>query len=282
VKPLLVWAVADGDGKRVGDIVAQLRAPAGGRIYLNGRRATVEDRVEAGDRVEIYPQREAPAEGVRILAQRDGVVLAYKPAGLPTETTRLGEDSLLSALLTELKGGAVRAASRLDTMVSGVCVCTLGRDAARRVVSWRQAGQLVRRYVGIGAGKLEEHEGRWEWPMARGRDRGGRHRAILEGKDARPAATRFTVEESAPEGVLLRLEPETGRMHQLRLHASRAGVPLYGDRLYGGAVQVVDETGAVHALGRIALHAAAVETPTLRAESPLPEELAALWRVLMG
>jgi 23S rRNA-/tRNA-specific pseudouridylate synthase len=285
LKPLVVWSVQAGDGKRVADIVARMRglgAPDDGRVYLNGRPASAGDRVEPGDRVEIYPQRAASADGVQILAQRDGVVLVYKPAGMPTESTRLGEDSLVSAVIAQLKGGRVHAASRLDTMVSGVCLCTLGKDAARRVLRWRQDGQLQRSYLGIGHGTLADAGGRWEWPLATGRDRGGRHRALIGAQGARPAATRFAVKAATASAVRLRLDPETGRMHQLRAHAARAGVPLYGDRLYGGPTQVVDATGAVHALSRLALHAAVVETPTLRAEAPLPADLETLWRLLGG
>src|SRR5690606_25469486 len=121
------WVVQPGDGATVGDILAQMEgqmsAPLGaemgsqGRILLNGRVAAPDDEVDPGDRLEIYPLREVDTRGVSILAQRDGIVLAFKPAGLPTETTQAGSDSVVSELLGRLKGGRVHAASRLDVAV---------------------------------------------------------------------------------------------------------------------------------------------------------------------
>ncbi len=283
MKPILQWAVQPDDGRRVRDVLVRMHdlgAPKDGRIYVNGRRAALDDLVEPGDQVEVYPRREAAnPDSVSVLAQRDGVLLVHKPAGMPTETTKLGEDSLLSALIGKLSGGEVRAATRLDVQVSGIVICTLGSDAQRRIEKWRRNKQLVRTYIGIGHGSLEADEGVWEWPLGKLRDRAGRHRVAIQGKDPRAASTRFEVIGRAEAAVLLRLSPKTGRMHQLRAHASIAGVPLFGDRLYAGPRQIVAASGAVQALHRIALHATVVETPGIRAESPLPAELKQLWQL---
>lgn len=275
------WAVQIDDGRRVRDVVKRMRelgAPEESRIYVNGRRAELDDLVEPGDRVELYPLREPlDPDAVSILAQRDGIVLAHKPAGVPTETTRLGEDSLLSALIQKLSGGSVHAATRLDVQVSGVVACTLGRDARRRFEKWRANNQLSRTYVGIGSGQLATENGRWEWPLGKVRDRGGRHKMATEAPNPKPARTRFEVKARAPSAVLVELRPETGRMHQLRAHARLAGIPLFGDRLYGGPRQIVTASGAVAPIERIALHCAVIEIPTLRAEAPLPDDVQKLW-----
>ena len=71
-------------------------------------------------------------------------------------------------------------------------------------------------------------------------------------------------------------------MHQLRAHAAIAGLPIYGDRLYGGAGSIVDDNGKVHELDRIALHALHVEAPTVAATAPLPEAMQIMWRALGG
>lgn len=278
------WAVSIDDGRRVRDVLKRMRelgAPEEGRVFVNGRRAELDDLIEPGDRVELYPLREPlDPDAVSILAQRDGIVLALKPAGVPTETTRLGEDSLLSALIQKLSGGTVHAATRLDVQVSGVVACTLGRDARRRFEKWREGNQLSRTYVGIGSGQLATDKGHWEWPLAKVRDRGGRHKVATEVPHAKAARTRFEVTQRAPTAVMLELHPETGRMHQLRAHAHLAGIPLFGDRLYGGPRQIVTASGAVEPIQRIALHAAVIEIPTLRAEAPLPEAMRQLWEEL--
>ncbi len=280
------WAVQLDDGRRVRDVVKRMQEQGGavaGRVFVNGRRAEPDDLVEPGDRVELYPQREPlDPDEVTILTQRDGIVFALKPAGMPTETTKLGEMFLVTALIGKLNGGKVHAATRLDVQVSGIVACTLGKDARRRFERWRETNQLVRTYVGIGAGALDEPSGVWEWPLKKVRDRAGRHRVITEASGAKEARTRFEVLDRTPAATMLEMRPETGRMHQLRAHVSLAGLPLFGDRLYGGSRQIVMPDGEVRAFGRIALHAKRIETPTLKAEAPMPDAMHDLWSGLQA
>ncbi len=289
MKPVIGWQVQSGDGERVAEVLSKLpEAVRKGRVFVNGRRAEPSDRIEVGDRLEVWPRRSPPEQGgVTILAQRDGIVLASKPAGLPTETTRLGDDSVVSELIGQLNGGQVRAATRLDAMVSGVVVCLVGKDAARRVDKWRAMGQLRRSYLAIAKGSPSTDEGcpttgEWSWSLARVRDRAGRHLARHGVPKARRALTRFELLASVADASLLRLVPETGRMHQLRCHASMAGLPLWGDRSYGGPHRLSDQQGSVVELDRVALHCFSVSLPALRAELPVPEKLLALWRSLGG
>jgi 23S rRNA-/tRNA-specific pseudouridylate synthase len=287
MKPSMAWIVADGDGTSVGEVVAKMRAlgaPVRARVFVNGRPADEGDVVEPGDQVELYPQRDSfrGKTQVEILAQRDGVLLVYKPAGIPAETTRLGEDSVLTELLTMFKGGTIHAASRLDVGVSGVMVCTLGRDANRRVHDWRAAGQLRRSYIAVVHGLVEDDGGTWSDALGRTRDRGGRHKASAEANDKKRAVTQYRVVARAGGAMLLLLEPETGRMHQRRAHAALHGVPLYGDRLYGGPPTASDDMGRVSPVDGIALHALRVALPSATATAPPPARMIDLWRTLGG
>jgi 23S rRNA pseudouridine955/2504/2580 synthase/23S rRNA pseudouridine1911/1915/1917 synthase len=87
--------------------------------------------------------------------------------------------------------------------------------------------------------------------------------------------------------TLLALAPFTGRTHQLRVHASHAGAPLLGDRVYGGPVRLTRPNGSVLPLSRIALHAARVVVPDARGEpfevrAPIPDALESWWLSLGG
>jgi 23S rRNA pseudouridine955/2504/2580 synthase/23S rRNA pseudouridine1911/1915/1917 synthase len=193
---------------------------------------------------------------------------------------------------------AVHAASRLDIGVSGAVLCAVGERAQRHVAAMRAAGRIRRVYVGIAAGVIEG-EGSWNTPIGRASIGSGRSRPIAGGLSASPAATRFGAiawargARAAGRGLgaekttLLRCEPITGRMHQIRVHAALAGAPLLGDREHNGPRTLVDRQGRVIPIERIALHALAVELPgedgkLLRAVSCPPADLRALWKALDG
>jgi 23S rRNA pseudouridine955/2504/2580 synthase/23S rRNA pseudouridine1911/1915/1917 synthase len=85
---------------------------------------------------------------------------------------------------------------------------------------------------------------------------------------------------------MLAVVPETGRTHQIRVHASHAGAPLVGDVVYGGPNRIVTASGAVVAVRRIGLHAAWVEVPACaglwRVDAPPPADLTEIWQLLSG
>jgi 23S rRNA pseudouridine1911/1915/1917 synthase len=217
-----------------------------------------------------------------VLAEREGVILAAKPARYATEPTPHSTPSVVHELSRLYGGRPVHAASRLDVGVSGVVLCTLGHEAARRVATLRAAGRLHHTYLGIARGELVG-AGSWVWALGRGRDLAGRPLARSGGGDTRSAVTHYAVVATAAEGTLACFRLETGRMHQIRAHAARAGVPLFGDRRYGGPGSVSDGAGRVHAIERVALHCARLELEGLLvAEAPVPEALCRLWRLLGG
>ncbi|GAC1365693.1 MAG: hypothetical protein NVSMB47_17000 [Polyangiales bacterium] len=92
--------------------------------------------------------------------------------------------------------------------------------------------------------------------------------------------------------ALYALAPQTGRTHQLRVHAASAGIPLLGDGAYGGVTRLTTSTGAVRTFRRIALHCAAVDVQLdarsdgdaagekISVRSPVPPELAAMLATL--
>jgi 23S rRNA-/tRNA-specific pseudouridylate synthase len=219
---------------------------------------------------------------IRLLARSGGIVLVSKPAGLPSEAAPGASRSVVSELALLLGEGPVHAASRLDVGVSGVMVCTLGRAASRRLEALRREGAVVRSYLGIASRAPVPEAGAWELPLGARRSHAGRARASTQGRDVRPARTRYRVLRRLDVGALVAFEPVTGRMHQIRAHAALTGAPLFGDARYGGLRRSVDARGAVVALGRIALHAWRVALPELEATAPVPEELRALWRRLGG
>lgn len=238
------------------------------------------------------------AAELRILGEYRGLLFVDKPAGLQTEPDARTTDTLLSRLATQLREPTTRlhALSRLDTGVSGVVTIALSSDASKLVQGWREQGRFRRRYLGLATSPrgasdapcAEDRMGTWAESIGRAagslRSVGGRNPESAHTDYARIASAGLP--RANPSALhLLALAPLTGRTHQLRVHCTAHGLPLLGDRAYGGASRFISDSGAVSALDRIALHAAWVELPLsapFRIEAPTPAFLLDIWRAFAG
>lgn len=274
----------------LGELVERWGEPAAsaladGRLFVDGRRVLdPKELLRPGARVEIFAARSSAPSELRVLGRWGGIAAVEKPCGLATEPDHSGIANTVVALAARSFGvsrDAVHACSRLDVGVSGVVLLALDQAARQRVVAWREQGKLQRRYVALAVGAPSPARGVWQGAI--GRARGSKR--CVGGAQARPAKTRYATVAATPRGALLALEPVTGRTHQLRVHASHAGAPFYGDALYGGPRSLVRAGGSVEPIGRVALHAAWVRLPLeggLRVEAEIPAELSGLWQALDG
>ncbi|HLV20724.1 MAG TPA: pseudouridine synthase [Polyangiaceae bacterium] len=259
-----------------------------GRVFVDGRRVLADTgELVAGSIVEVFEAR-PPLEPARALDRREGLVVAFKPAAMPTEPDRRGSgDSLVRVIARDLALDArrVHAVSRLDVGVSGLVLLAITEGAQRHAAELQQAGKLERHYLAIAAGCPTPPSGEW-----RGE--------VRVGSRALPAISRYRVIESLPSPrlqlldagggtpSLLHLTPLTGRTHQLRQHARAAGAALLGDRRYGGPSRLRDEGGGVLPLARICLHAFRVVLADQRGAAWTVEAgselLASVWADLGG
>ena len=234
-----------------------------------------------------------PVSELRILGEYRGLLFIDKPAGLQTEPDARTTDTLLSRLAAQLRlpDSRLHALSRLDTGVSGVVTIGLSPDSNRLVQGWREQGRFKRRYLGLATsamGSSLARAGAWSESIGRGagslRSVSGRNPETAHTDFARVASAQLV--RATPSALhLLALAPVTGRTHQLRVHCTAHGLPLLGDRAYGGASRFTSDNGAVTALERIALHAAWVELPLsapCRIEAPTPAFLLDIWRAFAG
>jgi 23S rRNA pseudouridine1911/1915/1917 synthase len=288
------FVVREGDGRTIAEALARfglaVDAVTDGRVFLGKRRVTDPSlAVPIGDELVVEPPR-ATVEGVSVLSEWRGLYAVLKPAGLSTEPDLHGGASLVRSVSEVLRVApdVLHAVTRLDAPVSGIVVVARGAEAARLAAELKGEGRLGRRYLGLASAPVAPPSGTWDAPIGTG----AKGRATIGGRDARAATTRYrqiaTVPASGPtRAALLRLEPVTGRTHQLRLHAAAAGAPLLGDASHGGPRRVVLADGRVVALSRVALHAAqVVVTSGARVEwivtAPEPADLVALWVDLGG
>ncbi|HMA96868.1 MAG TPA: RNA pseudouridine synthase [Polyangiaceae bacterium] len=266
-----------------------------GRIFVNRRRIHEPDqRLARGDEVTWNAGRLEPnievLRGQLVLESRDGLVAAAKPAAWASEPDRSGSATSLSEQLLGVLGiRELHVATRLDVGVSGLVLCATNAEARRYLAHLVGTSAFHRIYLAVVAGVPPER-GTWRGSVD-----------AHSGVRARPAVTHFEClsRVSLPQGstlgdaqradqiALLTLRPETGRRHQLRIHASRAGFPLVGDRRYQGPARFIDATGRVTAIDRILLHAASTQVPLpghriWKLVCPIPEDFQELWRRLGG
>jgi tRNA pseudouridine32 synthase/23S rRNA pseudouridine746 synthase len=128
----------------------------------------------------------------------------------------------------------------------------------------------------------EPAEGLIEAPLRR--DEAGREAFMRisapDHPDAETARTRYRTLAAAPGAALMELDPETGRMHQLRVHLAHLGRPIAGDARYGGALVVAGQPVA-----RLMLHAAKLSFPhpaggTTTIAAPTPADMESLLQAL--
>ena len=274
---------AAGEGPLVA-LVGDAAAIAEGRVFVGRKR--VQDAsftVKAGDEVTLAAPAKSQVVDVPVLARIGDFLALAKPAGIPTIPDHGGASHTLLAHAARIAGlppAAVHPTSRLDREVSGVVVFALSPLAAARMKDARDEGAYARRYVAIAARAPARASGLWDARIGRAKDPRKRQ---VDGRESTDARTRYALVATAPGGqALLALAPETGRTHQLRVHAAHAGAPLLGDRAYGGPPRITLPGGRVLALDRVYLHCARVVACGLDVVAPVPAELETAWASLGG
>ena len=211
---------------------------------------------------------------IPILFEDGESLVINKPAGLPIETPRKGGPAL-SDHLEELKLGFQRApvpVHRLDTDTSGCLLLARNPKALKRFNAAFEAKTVSKTYLGIVAGPVEEEEGTIDLGLSKISSEAKGWRMIVA-KKGKPSVTHWTKRKELQDGLtLVEFRPETGRTHQIRVHAEHAfGRSLLGDPVYGNKDSRVRRT---------MLHASALVMPRdgkpdIVAEAPLPADFEA-------
>lgn len=230
---------------------------------------------------------------VRIVWRDPHLLVLDKPPRLPTTAPDGGP--CLVAIANRLDPDAPRMhpTSRLDAETSGVVVFARTQRATRALIDARRHGTYRRVYVALVAGRVEPAAGTWSWPIARDPSDPRKRTAADEGEGARAAgaqdaASEYVVAAATPTASVLHVRPRTGRTHQIRVHAARAGVSLLGDVHYGGPRRCVLADGSVVTARRVMLHCAAVAVPhpvsgdRMVFRSEAPADLSKVWTDLGG
>ena len=191
--------------------------------------------VRAGGTVTIgwVPLPEEPlALDLPVLARGEGWLAVNKPSGIPVHpVNRVRENSLIRLLRRQEGVESLRLVHRLDRETTGVLLIAATPGTARDLALSFERGQVDKQYLALVSGEVEGEAGEIDLPIG---DRAGRKVFVRrEAGSGAPARTRWRVERRLRGRTLLRLFPETGRRHQLRVHLAAVGHPILGDILYG-------------------------------------------------
>lgn len=197
-----------------------------------------------------------------LVIHEDAEILALnKPAGLSSQGGR-GQVHTLDELLwafAKSNGNRPRLVHRLDRDTSGVILTARTKPAAAFLGKALMARRVRKTYLAIVTpGAPSPTGGVIETPLRR--DEEGREAYMRvcgpDHPDAETARTRYRTLSVGERAALVELSPETGRMHQLRVHLASIGRPIAGDPRYGGALQL-----GPAAVPRLMLHALSLEFP---------------------
>jgi len=202
----------------------------------------------------------------RVLFIDAEAMVVDKPAGLPVDAPRDGSLSVMNHL-DSLRFSYARLplpVHRLDRDTSGCLLLARNPRAHKRFAGAFEAGTVTKSYLAVLDGIPREPAGRVDLPLTKISSREGGWRMTVE-KLGKAAVTNWETVGIAANRALVLFTPETGRTHQLRLHAATGiGIPIVGDPVYG--------TGG----SPMMLHAYALTVPrdnhaAITAVSPLPE-----------
>ena len=298
-------------GKRLDQVLAELFPEysrsrlqqwiKAGQVLLDGKTAQKpKDKVEGGEQIAIQAEQvdagEWQAESIplEVVYEDEDLIVINKQAGIVVHPGAGNPDgTMLNALLhhaPELKviprAGIVH---RLDKDTSGLMVVAKTLTAQKSLVEQLQERTVKREYEAVVKGVMTAG-GMVDEPI--GRHHKTRTRmAVVDEDEGKPAITHYRVIERFRAHTHIRVQLETGRTHQIRVHMSHVNYPLIGDPVYGGRLQfpkgcseaLKEKLGAFK---RQALHAAQLTLihpktgEEMSWQAPLPEDMVSLLKVL--
>tara|TARA_Y100000310_G_scaffold341018_1_gene438783 strand:- start:4782 stop:5666 length:885 start_codon:yes stop_codon:yes gene_type:complete len=230
--------VTESSSQRIADyligVFHQLPSKSSIRKAIKAKRITINHQIAAtatipskGDVISYFNQvskiKPYPLE-VPVIYEDEYYVIVNKPAGLPTSGNlfRTSEAALAHTHFQTTdsnKLSSPRPAHRLDSLTSGLLIAAKSNEALLLINKLFEQGGIQKTYQALVMGQTPE-SGNWE--------------SIIDGKVAKTSFRKLSTVRSLKndELTLLELSPKTGRTHQLRIHCSEAGFPIYGDPLY--------------------------------------------------
>ena len=263
-------------------------------VAQNGVVLKKSDELTPGSLLEIdfsepagYVPEVTRVDNLEILYADDDVVVVDKPAGVAAHTGPGWEGP---TVVGALRAAGIRVSTsgpveregivhRLDAGTSGAMVVAKSELAYGKLKNEFRYHRVEKIYTALATGRVNPLIGTIDAPIGRAPGREFKMAVVSGGK---PAVTHYDVIEELPGATLLKVQLETGRTHQIRVHLAAIGHPLVGDTEYGADRKTAARLG----LERQWLHASrlAFRHPRtgldVAVQAPLPADLAAVLELL--
>jgi 23S rRNA pseudouridine955/2504/2580 synthase len=267
-----------------------------GEVRVNGRRASPQTRLEAGDRVRLPPVRRPPGDPhagavprlpaaalraqteAAIIYEDDRLLVLDKPAGIAVHGGSGISFGVIEVLRAQRPNQSLELVHRLDRDTSGCLLVARHAGTLRTLHALMREGAVEKRYLTLVRGRWELGSKRIDVPL-RTDTRVGGERTVRPSASGKDAVSEFhPVQFFGRTATLMEVTLRTGRTHQIRVHALHAGHPVAGDEKYG------DEAfnAELRALGlsRMFLHAHSLsftwpQGAPFSINTPLPPDLKA-------
>jgi 23S rRNA pseudouridine955/2504/2580 synthase len=246
-----------------------------GQVRVNGGRAKAERKLEAGDEVRIPPVRvtiddeggkSPPSKGLLAALEasvvfEDARLLAInKPSGIASHGGSGVSYGVIEALRALRPKDSLELVHRLDRDTSGLMVLAKKRSALvelQALLREDHGAGIAKRYLALLLGRMPDGVMSVDAPLHVGLRQGG-ERHVQVGPNGKPSLSHFRVLERRGGQSYCEVRIETGRTHQIRVHAQHIGHPIAGDDIYGDEPanrRLREQVG----LKRLFLHASTLE-----------------------
>ena len=236
-----------------------------GAIRVNRKRIKSDYRIQESDEITVPNLRLSQITKVTpgrrlqqllenaIIHEDDDILVINKPCGIAAHAGS-GNDFGVIEIMRASRGTeeALELVHRLDKETSGCLLIAKNRSILLRLQQAFQQNQVEKHYLLLVNGLWPNALKEINKPLAKNSRSSGEH-LVRSNDEGKPALTKFRIVQRFSSWTLLEACPETGRTHQIRVHAAESGYPIAGDKKYGDKTcrQLNQSVG----LSRLFLHA---------------------------
>ncbi|WP_341819870.1 RluA family pseudouridine synthase [Wolbachia endosymbiont (group A) of Brachyopa scutellaris] len=225
-----------------------------GLIKVDDCKAKSSDRVNSGQTITLkhlnyienansdrkYNEKLVNLLRENILYEDEYILAINKPAGVIVQGGVKVKISMSDLLDQIREGETFKIVHRLDRDTSGVIIFARNANVARYLMEEFKGRRVKKTYLALTSGILSKDSGTIDYPLVK-KYVSGQEKVVVDENSPQNATTHFSIIAKSKHNVAyLKLQPITGRTHQLRAHLAHINCPILGDGKYGGKKAFID------------------------------------------